>query len=175
MLFGRGGDDFYGVMRTEVVRPALRQGSHHHADRTMMTAISLYGPFYQVPDWLYFRREHPEVPYRSVNAPQGRHGWPERDWPTGRARCATMDPRRANRLLHPTVRLYAEYVWAYVAGIHRAPLSSADRRECYRELSDWVATRAHLVRDHEADKELLAAPTAISVDALVAGRVDKPT
>jgi hypothetical protein len=175
MLFGHGGDDFYGVMRAQVVRPALRQGSHHHADRTMMTAICLYGPFYQVPDWLYFRREHPEVSYGSVGTQQAGDGWPERDWPLGRARCVNMDPRRANALLHPIVRLYAEYVWAYAAGIHRAPLSPADRRECYRHLLKWVATRAHLARDHEAGQALLAAPAAIPVDALVAGRSSKPT
>lgn len=170
MLFGRGGDDFYGVMRAGVVRPVLRQGSHHHADRTMMTGVCLYGPFYQVPEWLYFRREHPEAALRRTDAQQGGQSWPERDWPTGRARCANMDPRRANHLLHPTARLYAEYVWAYVAGIHRAPLSRADRWECYGYLAEWVAAKAHLARPQEADKPVLASPTVISVDALVAGR-----
>lgn len=170
MLFGRGGDDFYGVMRADVVRPALRQGSHHHADRTMMTGVSLYGPFYQVPDWLYFRREHPERPYRGGGPHEGGQSWPERDWPTGRARCATMDPRRANRLAHPMARLYAEYVWAYIAGIRRAPLSGADRRQCYRYLMEWVAARAHLARPPEADKPVLPASVAISVESLVAGR-----
>ena len=40
-----------------------------------------------------------------------------------RARCTNLDPRRADRLRHPTARLYAEYIWGYVAAIQRAPLS----------------------------------------------------
>ena len=57
------------------------------------------------------------------------------------SRCANLDPRRADRLRHPAVRLYGEYVWAYIAMIRRAPLSPADRRECYRYLAQWAASR----------------------------------
>ena len=49
LLFGSGGDDFYGLIRLSAVRPVLRHGSHHHADRTMVTVLCLYGPFYQNP------------------------------------------------------------------------------------------------------------------------------
>jgi hypothetical protein len=35
----------------------------------------------------------------------------------------------------------AEYVWAYVAAIKRAPLSAADKRECYGHLRRWAADR----------------------------------
>ena len=111
-----------------VLRRTPLHDSYHHSDRTIVAEISLHGPFYQVPDWLYFRRDHPERA--------------ERACPTMRARCANMDPRRADRLRHPAARLYGEYVWAYVAAIRRAPLSPADRRECYRHLAQWVASRA---------------------------------
>ena len=53
-----------------------------------------------------------------------------------------MNPARANRLRHPTARLLAEYFWGYVAAIRRAPLSPADRRECYRNLTQWMLDRA---------------------------------
>jgi glycosyltransferase involved in cell wall biosynthesis len=127
-LFADGGDDTGGVMRTAVLRRTPLHGSYHHADRTVITEVSLYGPFYQAPDWLYFRRDHPERA--------------ERACPTMRSRCANMDPRRADRLRNPAARLYGEYIWAYVAMIQRAPLSAADRRECYRSLAQWVASRA---------------------------------
>ena len=76
--------------------------SYHHADRTIIAELALYGRFYQVPDWLYFRRDHDDRA--------------ERACPTMRSRCANMDPRRADRLRHPAVRLYGEYVWAYISG-----------------------------------------------------------
>ena len=128
MLFANAGDDIYGVIRTQVLRRVSPHDSYHHADRTITAELVLNGPFYQVPDWLYFRRDHPD-----------RAEWAR---PTMRARCANMDRRRADRLRHPAVRLYAEYLWGYIAAIRRAPLSSADRQECYRSLMGWASSRA---------------------------------
>jgi glycosyltransferase involved in cell wall biosynthesis len=127
MLYGKAGDDSYGVIRTEVLRRTSLHDSYHHADRTITTEFVLHGPFYQVPDWLYFRRDHPDRA--------------ERAHPTVRTRCANLDPCRADRLRHPTVRLYAEYLWGYVAAIRRAPLSPVDRQECYRHLAKWASDR----------------------------------
>ena len=128
MLFDGWGDDEGGVIRMERPAPDVAlHASYHFADRTFTAEIGLHGPFYMVPDWLYFRRQH---------AGQGGART------TVRARCANLDPRRADRLRHPAARLYAEYIWGYVAAIRRAPLSPADRQECYRLLSRWVASRA---------------------------------
>jgi glycosyltransferase involved in cell wall biosynthesis len=128
MLFTVGGDDFYGVIRSDVLRGTPLQQSYHHADRTITSELALLGPFYQVPELLYFRRDHP--------------GRAERAAPSMRQRCANLDPRRANKWRHPKVRLVAEYIWGFVAAIRRTPLSSAERRRCYRYLATWLASRA---------------------------------
>jgi len=161
MLFDGWDDYTYGVMRTKVLRRTRLHGSHHFADRTINTELGLHGPFYLVPEWLYFRRDHPER-----NSPY-----------TVRTRCAYLDPRRAGRFRHPVIRLYAEYIWGYVSAIRRAPLSPADRRECYRYLTQWLAGRAVPVAGRVLSRGTLAtkAPTsvempAISIDAVVAGR-----
>ena len=158
MLFDSGGDDDYGVMRMDVRRRIALMGSHHHSDRTITTEMVLHGPFYQVPDWLYFRREHP-----------GQNGRT-----TMRHRCANMDPRRADRWRHPAVRLYGEYVWAYVSMIRRAPLSVADRRECYRYLMEWFASRARPGVAGQ-DEPVPASHPDIQVDSIVAGRQGRPS
>jgi hypothetical protein len=75
--------------------------------------------------------------------------------------------------------LYGEYLLGYVGAIRRAPLSPADRRECYRHLATWVASRALPVAGRVISRSglqitgatALADPIDISVDALVAGRV----
>ncbi|TDW23486.1 glycosyltransferase family 2 protein [Kribbella kalugense] len=128
LLFDVGGDDFYGVMRSDILRRTPLNGSYHHSDRTIMAELALYGRFGQVPEQLFFRRDHADRAERAT--------------PTIRARSANMEPRRASRLLNPTVRLVAEYVKGFVGGIRRAPLSSADRRECYAHLTRWLANRA---------------------------------
>ena len=153
MLFDSGGDDDYGVMRIDVLRRTAMKESYHHADRTIIAELALHGRFHQVPDWLYFRRDHTSRA--------------ERACPTMRSRCANMDPRRADRLRHPAVRLYGEYVWAYVAAIHRAPLSPAERRKCYRHLADWLISRGSPWGSRPADP-VPHSRDDISIDSVVA-------
>jgi glycosyltransferase involved in cell wall biosynthesis len=157
LLFEPGGDDFYGVIRADVLRRVKPHDSYHHADRTFVAEITLHGPFHQVPELLYFRRDHP------MRA--------ERANPTKRARCVNLDPRRAG-LLHPTPRLLAEYVWGFAAAIRRAPLSPADRRECYRHMGAWMTSRVRPGAGERVEDRAPVDPSAlnVSVDSLVAGR-----
>jgi glycosyltransferase involved in cell wall biosynthesis len=162
MLFDGWGDDDGGVIRTKVLRKVAPYDSYHFADRVFTTEIGLHGPFFQVPDWLWFRRQHPQQAgmQRSM-----------------RDRCAVMDPRRADRLRHPVARLYGEYVLGFLGAVRRAPLSPEDRRECYEILARWTASRVLPVAGRtisrsglQVGESALAAPADISVDALVAGR-----
>lgn len=154
MLFGSESDDFYGVIRADVLRRITPHDSYHHADRTFTAEIGLHGPFYLVPDWLYFRRDHPDRALRAC--------------PTTRTWCANLDPRRMDRLRHPVARLYAEYVWGFVTAIRRAPLSAADRRACYRFLARWAADRA-LPGRPRPDGAAFTSDADISAEAVVAG------
>jgi glycosyltransferase involved in cell wall biosynthesis len=156
VLFDSGGDDDYGVIRTEVLRRTAMKESYHHADHTIIAELALHGRFFQVPEWLYFRREHP--------------GQAEQACGTMRSRCANMDPRRASRLRNPAVRLYGEYVWAYIRAIRHAPLSAEDRRECYGHLARWFASRARQVP--VGDLPLMNHPLG-SIKSIVAGQEGK--
>lgn len=152
-LFGNGGDDDGGVIRADVLRRIAPYGSYYHADRTAISELALYGKFYQVPQWLFFRRDHAErAEWKFTNA----HSW-----------CANLDPRRANTLRNPLIRLYLEYVWGYVEAIHRAPLTAVDRRACYRHLLDWVISRA---RHSDLGDPPAEVAVEIDVESLVAGR-----
>jgi glycosyltransferase involved in cell wall biosynthesis len=152
--------DEYGVIRTAVLRKVAPHDSYYGADRVIIGEILLYGPFHQTPDWMYFRRDHDDRAYKS-------------HW---RERCAILDPRRTSRLRHPTSRLFAEYIAGYVAAIRRAPLSSAERRDCYRVLADWMLDRAagrvrtrHLEpMDEQVSSALERHPVSIGV--LVSGQ-----
>lgn len=159
VLFVDGGDDIYGVIRTDVLRRIPPQGSYHHSDRTFIAELVLHGRFRSVPEWLYFRRDHPERALRAA--------------PTKRSYAVRMDPRRSNPVLHPTPRLLAEYIWGFVAGIRRAPLSPDERRRCYRHLATWLRTRTVPgMRDAVPQplEPVAIEPPAISVGAVVAGQ-----
>jgi glycosyltransferase involved in cell wall biosynthesis len=167
MLFDGWGDDEGGVVRTDVLRRTPLHASYHFADRTFTAELALHGPFYMVPDWLYFRREHAEQGGKTANVHK---------------RCANMDPRRASRLKNPTARLYAEYIWGYVSAIRRAPLSPGERQECYRVLARFVASRAMPVarrtvsrRGLQGRESVSAAPPDKSINAVVAGQPRRPS
>jgi glycosyltransferase involved in cell wall biosynthesis len=155
LLFDSGGDDDGAVVRIDVLRQTAMKESYHHSDRTIITELALHGPFYQVPDWLYFRRDHPERA--------------ERACPTVRSRCANMDPHRADPWRHPAARLYAEYIWGYISAIRHAPLPAAERRECYRHLAQWLTSRARPGLGRQGE-EPPAAEALVSVAAAVAGQ-----
>ncbi len=157
--------DMYGIIRTAAMRKVTPLGSYHHADRITICALALHGRFHMTPDWLYFRRDTPDRTYNKS--------------PKLRARCEINDPARMNRLLHPTARLVAEYFWAYVGAIQGAPISPADRRECYRNLAQWVLDRGISKVVHRPMVPLEAPDHSheVSVRAVVAGqekKLDRP-
>ena len=154
VLYTDGGDDIYGVIRMSVLRQIAPFGSYHWADRTFVGELALHGPFHNVPDYLYFRRDHPMRTSRV-----GRNNI--------RRRCARLDPARGNRWRHPVVRLVGEYLLAFLAQqSRRAPISPRDRWRCRKELAVWVAascqseaqastarralTRRPIAADHQA-------------------------
>ena len=123
LLYVPGGNDFYGVIRTDVLRRVDPHGSYYNADRTLVASLCLQGPFYQVPEVLYFRRDHPD---RGTRA-SGR-----------RARAAVLDPVRWNRWRHPMIRMYLEYVLGYVNAIRQAPLTVIESGRCLAQVTGWI-------------------------------------
>ncbi|HZC28030.1 MAG TPA: glycosyltransferase family A protein [Actinopolymorphaceae bacterium] len=156
LLMTVGGDDFYGVVRSEVLRRTALLASYHHADRTIVAELVLHGRFHQVPEMLYFRRDHADRAERAT--------------PTIKARSANLEPRRGT-WRNPALRLLVEYVFGFVGVIQRSPLSSADRNRCYRHLGVWLVSRA-LPRSSRRMEDTVAsmAPTSIPAAAAVPGR-----
>jgi glycosyltransferase involved in cell wall biosynthesis len=130
ILYTHGGDDIYGIIPMSVLRRVRPFGSYHWADRTYVAELALQGPFHNVPEFLYFRRDHPARTTRVGN----------RDI---RVRCSRLDPARANRWRHPVVRLVGEYLLGFVTAIGRAPISRRDRWRCRKVLALWILGHAN--------------------------------
>jgi glycosyltransferase involved in cell wall biosynthesis len=131
MLYDGKGDWTYAVYRMSVLRQTPLHASYHNGERTLIAEFALHGTLFQVPEWMYFRRDHPN-----------RHLSP-RGWSTG------FDPRRAKQ---SAARLYAEYLWGYVSAVHRSPLPPAEKRECYGHLVRWLASRT-VPAEQEGEEE----------------------
>ncbi|MDX2971269.1 glycosyltransferase [Kribbella solani] len=151
-------DDFYGVMRADVLRAVKPHNSFYHADQVFMAEVALHGRFLQVPEWLYFRRHHDG---RALQANPTISSWSR-----------NLDPKRANKLVHPPVRLVAEYILGYFAAVRRAPLTAAQQSECNRQIRRWLTsrvTRRLPGQSKPAPIQYFGAVDALSVQTLVAG------
>jgi hypothetical protein len=93
--------------------------------------VALNGRFVQIPEVLLYR-DNSNGAWRS----------------TLRSKMTTFDPRRANRLLHPAGRIYAEYAMRFFTSVARAPLPAAEKARCYGHLlaraSIRLLERVHL-------------------------------
>ena len=149
LLYVPGGNDFYGVIRTEVLRRVDPHGSYYNADRTLVASLSLQGPFHQVPEVLYFRRDHPD---RGTRAP----GWACRG-PGGCPRPSAREPAR-----HPIIRMYLEYIFEYVNAIRR-PLGRDRERPVPGEgcrVDSELVRRPGRDRTHSRERQPAGRPDA---------------
>jgi glycosyltransferase involved in cell wall biosynthesis len=125
-------DPIYGVIRMSVLRTTPLEGQYADCDRVLLAEIGLHGPFHQIPEELFFRRRHPG---QSIQVFPGRHqrtGW--------------FDPEAKDPLVFPHFRQFREYL----SSIRRAPISSAERRECFAAMAGWLAVnRSRLAVDLE--------------------------
>jgi glycosyltransferase involved in cell wall biosynthesis len=119
-----GGNDVYGMIRTDALRRIHPMGSFLHSDRAFVAELILQAPFHHVEEVLYYRREHPDRTSHAARA---------RDVAT------KLDPHRAGQ---STLRLYAAYVGDLVRSVLQAPVSTWERLLCLRELAAFLLSRA---------------------------------
>jgi glycosyltransferase involved in cell wall biosynthesis len=126
VLRANGGNDFYGLFRTADLRRIRPLGSFLHSDRAYMGELAMNGPFHQVPEVLFYRREHP---YRTSHA--------------GLARdvVAKLDPSRAGSGHRRSLVLYGEYVQGLFSAVMHAQVSWPERARCLWELLAFFGDR----------------------------------
>lgn len=150
LLYEPGGNDFYGVIRTDVLRRVDPHDSYYNADRTFVASLCLQGQFAQVPEVLYFRRDHADRASRASDR---------------RGRAVVLDPARASRLRHPMLRMYVEYVWGFVKAIRQARLGPVETARCLAEVAAWFVSCLSPWRHRrsvESDNPLVARPNRTS-------------
>jgi len=107
------------VTRTEVLRKTPLYGIFADYDRVLLAELGLHGRFYEVPEFLFFHREHE---HRSINLYPGRY-----------ERMAWIDPKRVGKVTLPHLRQFREYL----AAIGRARLPLGQKLKCYGAMSGW--------------------------------------
>ncbi|MGB7444381.1 MAG: glycosyltransferase family A protein [Coleofasciculaceae cyanobacterium] len=132
----------FGVMRTSVLRQTPLIGNYAGSDIPLLAELALRGKFYEVPEYLFWRRLHQESSTRANTDPTQLAVW--------------FDVRHRGKIIFPNFRRLSEYL----KSIKRVPMSWQERVLCYLEIGRWSIFRWGYLR-HDlsvALRQLFAMP-----------------
>lgn len=112
----------FGLMWSAVLRRTPLLGPFVGSDRNLLAELALHGPFHEIPEFLFYRRDHPETSTRQFPHASARLAW------------FRQSPGGAR---FPTVRRGYEYL----ASLARAPLAPGERMACLAALGKWCSQR----------------------------------
>lgn len=117
----------YGLMRRDMLAKTGLLGNFPHADRVLLSEISLHGEFAEVPEFLFERRVHAKTAQVANNTYESLAEW--------------FDPKNRGKRIMPRWRRYFEYCKA----VHRADVPWYDKPLCY-----WQIVRRMVSPGHKA-------------------------
>jgi glycosyltransferase involved in cell wall biosynthesis len=123
----------FGVVRAGIFAKTPLHGNYGGADRNLLAEIGLYGRIYEIPEYLFFRRDHPQAYTR---------------------RYLNAQARAQKQGLETSVNGYREQMawWGNVSwinftdlkncieffrSIRRVPLKWSERMLCYEQIFRW--------------------------------------
>ena len=126
-----------GVLRAAVLRRIAPYGTYVASDICLLAELSLYGKFWEVPEFLFYRRFHDTA--SSQKSPVELQAY--------------YEPGDRQRVVLPTWR----HMWAHIRAVSRAPLAMADKARL-----GWFLTRMTAGRRAALARELAAAGRALA-------------
>jgi glycosyltransferase involved in cell wall biosynthesis len=112
--------DIFGLIRSSVLKKTKLIGNFPSSDRVLEAELALFGPFYEVPEYLFFNRHHDRQHYML--------------YPTRRQKQAFYDPNRIRKFVYPQWRLLVEHL----ASIRRAPIKFYETVWSHIYMVFWV-------------------------------------
>jgi glycosyltransferase involved in cell wall biosynthesis len=113
----------FGVARASVLRMTPLIAGYTGSDRNLLAELGLFGRIHEIPEYLFFRRDHPQT---STSM-----------FPDNRKRMAWFDPTRAGWVRFPSWLKFR----GYFMSVMRVPMSGYERMLCFIHLSRWVVEK----------------------------------
>jgi hypothetical protein len=113
--------EIFGLIRMDALRRTPLLGPYGHADGVLLTRLGLMGRFHEIPDFLFFNRDHPS---KSLYA-----------YSTYRDYAVFFEPTNAGRILLPRWRLGYEYF----RSVGLFGLTWRERLLCYFQMGHWLS------------------------------------
>ena len=125
----------YGLMRTAVLHQTDLQQNYTDSDRAFLCELALHGPFYVIPEPLFYKRYHQKNVYV--------------DW---RARMAWFNPKWKDTITFPNWLQFFDYL----STIYQSNISLYAKLRCYLIMVYWL-----LMNGKAMIKDLLVAASTI--------------
>jgi glycosyltransferase involved in cell wall biosynthesis len=109
-----------GLMRASILKMTPLIGSYMSSDQILLGELALRGEFYEIPERLFFRRDHPQTSVRANPRSEERAVW--------------FDPSNRGKLQLPAWRWFFEYL----SSIKRVPMGWHEKTHCYTQMGRWV-------------------------------------
>ena len=133
----------FGVIRSASLQKTRLNGSYINADRDLLVEIGLVGRMYEIPEHLFFRRDHSKS-----YTDKWLKGTRVRDY-----RSQTMSWRSDGKrpfIVLPNWRICIEYA----KSVQHVHLSRSERLLCYKELTKWILKEAAPLMKYDLANEL---------------------
>lgn len=111
--------EIFGLIRAEILRQTPLISNFTSTDRILLGELSLHGRFFEIPEYLFFRRNHPQCSSNVFNK---------------RTIVVWLDPSNAGRLALPRWTIFLELCKA----LKRAKLDWRERTGCYMVMAKWL-------------------------------------
>ncbi|MFQ3634122.1 glycosyltransferase family 2 protein, partial [Roseiflexus sp.] len=110
----------FGVLRADILRQTVLIGSYSSSDMILLADLILRGEFYEVPEYLFLRRDHEAASVQSNLDYQMRQVW--------------FNPQNRGKI----ELTHWRWTFELVRVISRVPLSWYDRLLCYAHMQWWL-------------------------------------
>ncbi|PPS41151.1 glycosyltransferase family 2 protein [Chroococcidiopsis sp. TS-821] len=127
---GHGCHPIFGLIRTDVLKSTAWMGSYPSSDLVLLGELTLKGEFYEIPEYLFLKRDHPNTSVRAHKAFRKRLAW--------------YDPNKKGQLYLTRWKWFSEYI----AAIKRAQITSQEKFLCFLQMRRWLMWNlAFLLKD----------------------------
>ena len=116
--------EIWGLFRSDLLRRTRLFGSFIGSDRTLLAEVLLQGDIGYIPEYHFFRRDHPENYCNSQRTTEARLKW--------------FDPKKRSGLLRNAPAKF----WYYTFALGRLPVPAAERAACLGLMAEWCGRRA---------------------------------
>jgi glycosyltransferase involved in cell wall biosynthesis len=113
-----------GVIRTDALATTPLIGKYTSSDRVLIAELALRGAMHRLPEYLYYRRDHPGRSTAQGQSVEDVVAW--------------YDPAvRPGRVYMPRWR----WGWEYCSAVARVPMSPLEKTACARMMAKWYTRR----------------------------------